>query len=221
MTLKKIKDTTVKFLEILWLPLLLLIVVIFLGLKLLPEEGVPEIFIGVVLGILLGFVVGILNSNYIDFINKIKLEKAALELLKADAIIIYKCFYHYEAALNKQVIDPHASIPPKLGLKNWTLLKQNMQFLLLSTTSPLKEICKKMSSLEDLNETIIRADDKRAYDKDKFSEMMAVGRVMLAVVMFKETLKKKEHENLLSLLMTSEEIKYFKNKLQKMGRAKS
>ncbi|MBT9143467.1 MAG: hypothetical protein DDT29_01872 [Dehalococcoidia bacterium] len=156
------------------------------------------------LGVFIGFVVEVLNRNYADFRNKVKLEKAALELLKADAIEIYKCFYAYENLLNKKIIDPHKHLPMKLGLKNWTLLKQDMQFLLLSATSPLKEICKKMLSLENLNETIIKA-----YDKDKFSEMIAGD-------MFRETLKRREHENLLSLLMTSEEIKCFKNELQKV-----
>ena len=140
MTLKKIKNTTVKFLEELWLPLALIIVAIFLGIKFLPKEDAPRIVIGVALGVFIGFVVEILTRNYTDFRNKIKLEKAALELLKADAITIYKCFYSYEILLKDDL--PDAALPPELGLKNWNLLKQNVDFLLLSTAPPLKNMRK-------------------------------------------------------------------------------
>ena len=57
--------------------------------------------------------------------------------------------------------------------------------------------------MEDLNETIVKA-----YSKNRFSET-------IAIPMFKEMLQKKEHENLISLLMTEEEISRFKNELQK------
>ncbi len=203
MTLKRFKARSVEFLKITWIPLLLLLAagIFLLRFSILPKQETSKIFLGVIFGVFVGLVVDVFKRSYDDFRNKIKLENVSITLLKRDAIEIYKCFFAYENLLNKKIINPDTALPPKLGLKNWKLLKQNMDFLLLSARGPLKEICAKMLTLEDLDETITKAyDDKRART--------------LATAMFQRTLEKREHENLVSLIMTDEEIRFFKDELQ-------
>ncbi len=204
MTLEKFKARSVEFLKITWIPLLFLFAagILLLKFSILPKQETSKIFLGVIFGVFVGLVLDVFKRSYDDFRNKIKLENISLELLKTDAVKLYKCFFAYENLLNKGKINLDATLPPKLELKNWKLLKQNMDFLLLSSREPLKEICAKMSTLEDLDEIITKA-----YSEDRFARSMAIP-------MFQRTLEKKEHENLISLIMTAEEIRSFKNELQ-------
>ncbi|MGQ3684994.1 MAG: hypothetical protein ACUBOA_08355 [Candidatus Loosdrechtia sp.] len=58
-----------------------------------------------------------------------------------------------------------------------------------------------MSTFEDLDDTITKAHDDGRY-------------AQLATAIFQRTLEKRMHENLVSLIMTEEETRLFKNELQ-------
>lgn len=164
-------DQIKKLIKSIWLlPIVILLILIIMGLILigfskLTINSLFNSFGGALVGVLLGFIAEIIRENFKDFQKENKDREIYLKLLKEDA----KCAHYVLWAYKKFIQNPTISeseknqIPPEFGLKYWTQLSKDQNFLKFGIETPFDKIFEIMWDLEKINDQTSKAEKGNRY----------------------------------------------------------
>jgi len=188
----------IEILKTFWIPILFLVLTIILLLTLtdIRNQQVFQIVLGVMIGVILGFIADISKRGFDNLQKKVKQRKMALKLLEEDAKSIYRTIWLWDRLQKANQIpdDVKQSIPPKLDLKYWNILKEKEDFLILAAEEPFDNIFKEIWEFEEINAQINLA---------KKGNKEAAG---FAKVFYKTCVEKNSHKKLFLFFKTEQEI---------------
>lgn len=154
-------------------------------------------FLGVLLGVILGVGSTLIQEGIIALKNKSEFRQAAFIFLKQDTDNIYTTIWTYRR-MDLQLRS--LMTPPKFYLNNWSILKQNDQFVSLITIKPFDKIYKFFWQFEEINMML----EQSEIDLD--NNKMDKGRLIWAKHLFNSAADKRSDAELLRLFMADKEV---------------
>lgn len=185
-------------LKVFAVPLILIIILFFALPRFIDfrNQELARIVLAVMLGVLLGFTADLTKRGVDDLSNKHKIRKVAKRLLEEDARGIYRSVWLWDKLQKDSNIPANlkGSVPPKLDLQYWDIMRKNSEFLMLAADAPFDDIFKAMLEFEKINEQIRLAEGGKA-------EACQFARAFYLLSM-----QEKSHKKLLLLFKTEREI---------------